>query len=194
MEELMLREDYCDVTIKVEDKDYVGHKAIFGIRSPVFMNMFKYQMSENITGVVDIDDCDAVVFREFMRYIYASRVSKTFPRVLFPLYHVADKYQVVDLKAYCIEQIKSIICVENFSNCAELCFQYNDEHFMDIVTEFLAENMSEIRKSEEWKNFDSENPEEADTLLQKALKYQKLTAKSKKTFLQKVVKLIIGGK
>lgn len=191
---MMLRENYCDVTIKVEDKQYVAHKAMFGIRSPVFMNMFKYQMSENITGVVDIDDCDAEVFREFMRYIYASRVSKTFPRVLFPLYFVADKYQVADLKAYCLEQIKDIICVENFCKCAVLCFQYNEERFMDIVTEFLAENMTEIRKSEEWRNFYSENPEEADELLQKALKYQKLTATSKKTFLQKMAKLIVGGK
>lgn len=190
MEELMLREDYCDVIIKVEDKEYNAHKAIFGIRSPVFMNMFKYQMSETITGVVDIDDCDAVTFREFMRYLYASRVSKNFPKVLFPLHQVADKYQVHDLKAYCLEQIKSTMCVDNFCKSAVLCFQYSEERFMDIVSAFLAENMTEIRKTEQWKNFESENSGEAEKLIQKALKCHELIGNSKKCFLRKFVKSI----
>lgn len=194
MEELLLRGDYSDLTIRVQNREFKAHKAVVGVRSPVFASKFKAQMFENDNSPIEIVDCDAVAFREFLRYLYASRVEENTPEVLFPLYQASDKYQMIDLKVHCLEQIRSTMSLENFCNSAVLCFKYNEERFKDIVSQFLAENMTDILKMEEWKNFESENPVEAEELSYKALIYQEQMAISKQNFLQKICKQIRGRK
>lgn len=173
LEELFLREDDSDVTIRVEDQEFRVHKSILGARTPVFTSMFKHKMSENITGVVDIYDCDAIAFREFLRYLYTGRVAKFSPNNVFSLYRVADKYQVNELKAYCLEYIKNNMCVDMFCDAIILSVHYDEEELMDIAIRFLSENMTDIMDTEKWQTFLSENPSESNKLLLEALKMQK---------------------
>lgn len=194
MEELLLREDYNDLTIRVQNREFKTHKAVIGVRTPYFAAKFKDQMFENDNSPIEIHDCDAVTFREFLRYIYASRIEDNSLEVLFPLYQMSDKYKIIDLKVYCLEQIRSTMSIENFCNSAILCFKYNEERFKDIVSQFLAENMADILTIEEWKNFESENPGEAEELNWKALRYQEQMAISKQNFLQKICYQIRGRK
>ena len=168
-----MREDDSNVIIRVQDREFKAHKSILGARTPVFTSMFKHKMSENITGVVEIDDCDAIAFGEFLYYLYSGRVEKFSPSTVFNLYKIADKYQVNELKSYCMEYIKNNISTDIFCDAIILSVQYEEEELMNLAIKFLSENMTEIMDTEKWQNFLCEHPSESNKLLLEALKLQK---------------------
>lgn len=161
------------MTIRVEDKEFKAHRSILRVRTPVFYGMFENQMYD-ITGVVDILDYDAIAFCEFLRYSYSGRVANCSPNTMCSLHQIADKYEVDDLKEYCLEYIKSNLCVGIFYDALVLAMQHDDAEFMDIAMKFLSENTAEIKNTKKWQIFEYQNPSESDEITQEALKFQKL--------------------
>merc|ERR1712087_104785 len=65
----------ADVTILVGGAKIPAHRAILSARSDYFRRMFNTEMQEAASGVVDVKDVDADIFRRLLRFIYGGVLS-----------------------------------------------------------------------------------------------------------------------
>nr|XP_042903337.1 speckle-type POZ protein-like A [Parasteatoda tepidariorum] len=91
---MLLEKEHADLNLHAGKEIIPVHKCLLSARSPVFSAMFKRDMMENQTGVVDIPDVESEVLCSFVEYLYTDIFSNTdFDHVL-NLLLVADKYQI----------------------------------------------------------------------------------------------------
>lgn len=104
---------FCDLELKMSDgNELKAHKSILVGGSPVFEKMLEHVMKEANGSSVDIPDCDSVVMKELLRYVYCYEI-QGLQKIAHKLVYAAEKYQLDDLKEICINEIVSAITVDN---------------------------------------------------------------------------------
>ncbi|KAL7305955.1 hypothetical protein TKK_0001428 [Trichogramma kaykai] len=104
------------ISLVVGSEKFPVHKEILSSKSDVFAAMFKHEVQENDTKIVKIEDFEADVIDEMIGFMYTDEIKNPIEH-LQDLYAVADKYQIEDLKAKCLE---FLIFNLNFSNSTSL--------------------------------------------------------------------------
>jgi len=67
----------------------------------VFAKMFEHEMTESLEKSVKIEDVEAKVFGQMLRFFYTGQVDN-FMEIATQLYELADRYLVDNFKAYCV--------------------------------------------------------------------------------------------
>ena len=128
--------DFSDVHFTVNGQIFHAHKSVLAMRSPVFAAMFKYDMVENITGSIIIEDIDSTVFAEFLRFIYTGNV-KTLDDIAFELVVAADKYDVDGLKVTCEIHLCKTLTKENAADTLNFANKYRLANLKNNALEFI---------------------------------------------------------
>lgn len=167
---LFLTQEGSDVIIKVKGQKFPAHRLILKAQSPVFAAALQSDMQEKVTGVIDIDDCDPSTFSDFLCFLYCGEVRKLSAENAFSLFTVADKYNVVDLRSMCMEFIKLNLSIDTFCDTIVVSMLYPDtkSELVELITDFLAENLQKITETDAWKSFVVQNPELSKELMRKA--------------------------
>lgn len=155
----------CDVTLKVQDKEYRAHGFVLMARSSVFAANFKHDTLERQTGVITIPDCDPDSFQEFLEYLYSGKLEELSFRSALNLYYTANKYDVEDLKVFCVEYLMQCLTVENICDIAVFADHYDETQLYKEVQEFFSQNFLEIFLIPDWENFMKKNYRLANKLL-----------------------------
>ena len=74
-------------------------------RSPVFKDMFNYQLKENLTNKVYIEDSRPEVIQILLKYLYTVYIHEDNCNVSVEFYIVAEKYFIESLKIKCRKYI-----------------------------------------------------------------------------------------
>lgn len=167
--ELYLRQEDCDVIIKVKGREFPAHRLILKTQSPVFASAFRIDMMERKTGIVDVEDCDPSVFSDFLYFLYCGEVEKLSEDNVFSLFTVADKYDISDLRAMCMEFMKQNLSVNTFCDTIAFALLYDDAELIKLSTDFFATNLTDIIMTVKWQSFLLENPIQGNELMIKAL-------------------------
>ena len=138
--ELYLRQEDCDVTIRVKEQDFPAHKIILKARSPVLASTFRNDMEEKATGIVNIEDCDPSTFSEFLLFLYCEDVDNLSSENVFNLFTVADKYDVSDLSTKCLNFIKGNLSNDTFCETITLALRHTVTELVDLSTNFFIKN------------------------------------------------------
>lgn len=173
LEELLQSGKHSDVTLIVQDKEFNAHRAILGIRSPVFSAMMEHETKEKATGVVNIPDCDPNSFCDFLHFLYTGNTKKLNADNVFDLYTIADKYQVPELCKICVNYMKSSITLQNFCDVLTLSLRHHERELIHLATQFFLKNSTEIAVTVKWSLFMKANPVAANELFLKALNLHK---------------------
>jgi len=104
--------ELSDVVLVTKTGELPAHKFILSARCEVFKKMFEHQFRENIDGKVPMEDHDADLVQEMLRYIYLGEVERldTFAPQLLPL---ADLYELDELKKICLSAMFPAITADN---------------------------------------------------------------------------------
>lgn len=146
---LFKSKESTDVVLNVREKTYLAHKSILGARSPVLAAMFRHDMEEKKTGIVNISDSDPEAFNIFLIFLYSGSVDFTKCNIC-ELYKIADKYDVSDLKLMCTDFMTKNLELENFCDILVLCDQFNDPKLLIEVERYFRENVDKVVSSENW--------------------------------------------
>jgi len=149
-----MSEDYSDVTISCDGKDFPCHKIILTSRSPVFKTMLELDMKENNTGRIEIKDMNLKVFEDLLKFIYTCEAPNIDDHTL-ELFSAADLYQLEDLKKLCEMKLSFGIDVANCINLLILGDLHQAQSLKAAALEFIAKNMKKIS---EWKQSLIANP------------------------------------
>ena len=133
-----------DLVIKCGDTEFYASKAILSSHSDVFLKMFSNELSESQTNELIIDDniandikiTDENVF-EFLRFIYFDHTDRL-DEMKLALLHLAEKYQINDLKAICQEYIFLELNCNNAIQCLILFDRYNCNEMKNKTSLFIA--------------------------------------------------------
>jgi speckle-type POZ protein len=138
-----------DVTIFAQESKFQAHKAILSARSPVFAAMFQNETKESQTNAVGIPDVDGETFGALLRFIYTGHVDNL-EEVTEELFVAADKYQCVQLKMMCQEQMYRTLSTQNAPRFLVLADLPTAHHLKDQCIEFINRNSSDVVKTESW--------------------------------------------
>ena len=144
----------------MKGQEFQAHRLVLKAQSPVFAAIFRNDMQEKVTGIINIEDCDPSSFQDFLCFLYCGEVRKLSPKSAFNLFTVADKYNVSDLRSLCMEFIKMNLSVDTFCDTIELAFLHSesDPELIELSKDFLEKNLQKIIESDKWKSFVVENP------------------------------------
>ncbi|XP_043462378.1 TD and POZ domain-containing protein 1-like [Leptopilina heterotoma] len=137
-----------DFTFTVGESSFKVHKAILSVRSPVFLAMFKQNLTEKTRNVVNIPDIHPIAFNEMLRFIYTGNV-KDLKNFSFEILEAADKYQIEELKEMC-EKIFSDITVREAPSILLLADRHNAKNLRAKTLKFLRQNIKDAISTSEF--------------------------------------------
>lgn len=140
----------CDTTLKIKDKEFKAHRSVLIARSSVFAATFKHDTLERQTGVVTISDCDPDSFLQFLSYLYSGKLEDLSYCSALNLYYTSDKYNVQELKAFCVEYLIQCLSVENICETVVFAANYDDMRLLSAIQDFFNKNVRKILESSEW--------------------------------------------
>lgn len=140
---LLNNDSYSDVTLQVKGKEFHAHRTILANRSPVFAAMLMHNMKEKHENVVEIEDIDDKVFEEALQFMYTGKVDeiKKFANDLLVL---ADKYDIVGLKAMCERTLCKSLNSKNALECLNLADLHGAKKLRAESINFVVSNAKQI--------------------------------------------------
>ncbi|XP_051161492.1 speckle-type POZ protein-like isoform X1 [Leptopilina boulardi] len=166
---LFLMSDHLsDVKFKIDNKEFPAHKIMLASASPVFEKMFFYQMKENITNTVEVNDTDPDVFKEMLNFIYTGNVDNL-DSVAFGLFESANIYDISKLKIICEQHLENGLAVYNVISIFELADRYNSLHLKKKCIEYVDKNYTTIKETKDFKDLNKDlTMELLDAIITKA--------------------------
>jgi len=140
-----------DVTVKCGDATFECNKFMMTSRSPVFKSMFKSNMIESQTNIVNIVDLQPKVVKGMLQYIHTGICSDKHNISPQDLLVAADRYQLEKLKVSCQEKLIHSLAVDNCITTLILSDVYNATDLRDPALQFVSKNIKAISKSCDWK-------------------------------------------
>lgn len=140
----------ANFVIVVENREFRVHKEILASKSSVFLAMFDSEMKEKKENKMTIEDIEAEVFHEFLRYIYTNIVNElnTHAEKLFV---VADKYDLSKLRLICIDELTRSLKIENAIHTLMFADRYNTNTLKERAIEFIKWHIKSIVETEDYK-------------------------------------------
>ena len=126
-------------------------------RSPVFGAMFHHESSEKQTGVITIPDCDPDSFIKFLEFLYCGKLEEVSFCTAFHLYSTSDKYDVQELKSFCVEFMERSLTEDNVCDAIILADMYNDTKLLSATQDFFNKNANRIVVTSKWKSLFKSN-------------------------------------
>ena len=136
---LFLDPQFSDVVLLCQGEETRAHRVILSTRSPVFRAMLQSEMSECVTGKIQIDDANKDVLKEMMRYMYCAKVDEKFTQFKVLLI-LADKYQVDELIKYCGTKMVESLNKDNVLQIGIFAELHNAEDLMKECVKFIIDN------------------------------------------------------
>ncbi|XP_071033417.1 speckle-type POZ protein B-like [Parasteatoda tepidariorum] len=167
LKKMLLEREHTDLNLHAGKEMIPVHKCLLSARSPVFSAMFKRDMKENQTGVVDIPDVESEVLRSFVEYLYTDIFSNTEFEHVLNLLLVADKYQVNSLKERCSKILISKISTENIYEVISVADLVNQVALKQLALNYIKTNKMAIIQSPDWSDWVERNMKLAIEILTK---------------------------
>ena len=125
-----------------------AHKCILAARSPVFRTMFASGMAESLTNEVRIHDFEAVVVKEFIRFLYTEQCDYAIlTQYVRELLSIACKYQVSSLKSLCENQLCSTLNTTNVGNILYLADMYDATQLEVRALDYVTNHAKQVVKA-----------------------------------------------
>lgn len=164
-----MKQEDCDIIIKVKGKEFPAHKLILRAQSPVFASTFRNDMKERSTGIIDIKDCDPDTFSNFLGFLYSGDIQNLSVDNVFSLFTTSDKYDVQDLRKKCLQFMKENLSVDTICDTIRLAVLHSEKELIKLSTEFFVKNLQDILVTVKWQVFLAENVTLGNELLIKSL-------------------------
>lgn len=159
--DLYVEQRYCDVRFSFKgDQRIGGHRNILAARSPVFAAMFQHNMKEAITGQVNIEDSEPDIFKQLLHYIYSGRISTPLTDAIAqPLFLVADKYNIKDLKKECTTFLLTCVRMDNVVGLLVWANLHSVDALKEVTLTFVAHNAKDICRLKDWEELTKNYPD-----------------------------------
>ena len=158
---LFNNEKLSDVTISLtgQKRKLHVHKHVLAKKCKVFEAMFSHDMLESKNKSVDIEDVSYEAMQEMLRYIYTGEIFDITDSTFLDLIKAADKYQILDLKVRCENDIAKQLTTENALSVLVVAHQSNAVLLKEKTIEFIVANPKTVAENPEFDSLTQSHPE-----------------------------------
>jgi len=150
-EALLTSKNELDITFRVQGQLIPAHKQVLTEKSRYFYKAFNSGMAESRQDIIEIEDCEYEVFKEFLRWIYQATAAYGDIDRTMKLLTLADKYLQEDLCEKCIYSLVFRINMENIYKILDFAHEKDIpqiktwclKHFKEKITIHNVANLIE---------------------------------------------------
>lgn len=156
-----------------------AHKHVLFCHSDVFASMLRHGvwMLESQITHTEIQDMEASIFKEFLRYLYTGVFPDLTVDVALQFYKAADKYAIDALKTQCVSFLSENLSPEKALDILIVVDQHGDPDYKKNVMEYVIKEKIQFME-DKWIDFCAENQTLASEVFN--LFCQKLQRKKRK--------------
>ncbi|XP_073836747.1 protein roadkill-like [Musca autumnalis] len=156
---LLASEEFSDITLVAQGGiELKAHRLILRTRSTVFDAMFRNDFLENQTNRITIDDIDADVLEEMLKYIYTGDDDNIPKEMASELLMVADKYALMDLQEMCVKILIDSKQIDTITDTLLLAERNSNKRLKEQVIEFIIANIKDVMETVHWKTLQETEP------------------------------------
>lgn len=148
---LVLQDDYSDVTFVVEEKKFPAHRVILAARCSYFRALLYGGMKEAEMNIeIVISDTSADAFETLLKYIYTGKmkISTTNDEDILDILGLANKYGFPALESALSTHLLSNLTAENVCILYDVAILYSLPELQGGTAEFIDKNALDILKSD----------------------------------------------
>ena len=148
---LLKEQTLTDITFKVKNETFKAHTIIVAAGSPVLSAMFKNNLIENRTRIVEVKDTKPQVFKQLLQYLYTGNASQIeHGGMAHYLFVAADTYGVGSLKEECVSVLIKNLKVENAVHTLVFTHLHFSKKLHDATLSFMSSNATAICSRKDW--------------------------------------------
>ena len=160
LNELRESNSLCDTTIRAQGKDFPAHRCVLSAASLYFRAMFKWELKEKESNLVELKEMKSTTISDVLHYIYTGETTIDSSNVE-DLFVVADYLIIPSLKKEAAVFLQNEMM--NVSTCLALesfASQYDCEQLRQAAVSFQAENFVDVSRSEDFALLDLKKVQE----------------------------------
>lgn len=149
MKQLREHSNLCDITLCVQEEEFMAHRLVLAACSPYFNAMFTNQHLESSLSRVELSGMDSEALRTLIDFAYSSNLVIREDNVQAVL-AAANLLQMISVVDACCEFLEAQIDVENCLGIAAFAELLSCSRLYQRSWEFALENFHEVWHSEEF--------------------------------------------
>ena len=156
-----LRKDkvLCDVTLRIEGKDFAAHRCVLSAASPYFRSLFTSGFKENKDSVEELQEIKTTTMDQALRFIYTGEALVNASNAQ-DLLRTADYLIIPSLKAKVSDYLKDTIHASNCLELESLAFQYGCKSLKEAAAAYKLQNFVSVVEADDFKVLDFERIKE----------------------------------
>ena len=148
---LYLDNEFSDIKIICDGKEFPCHKLVLSLRSSVFKAMFSSDLKISDAedeSTLKIDDISAGTMTQFIKFLYTDELKSE--DIDANLLIAANKYDLKRLVNICVKHLESIIDVENVMEITFTAYLIDNDQLLQKASKFISNNIGAIKKPDQW--------------------------------------------
>ncbi|XP_073841535.1 speckle-type POZ protein-like [Musca autumnalis] len=144
---ILTSKEFSDVTVVAPyGAKFKVHKLILCARSQVFAAMFRNDSQESKTNLIRIDDMDAEVIEEMLKFMYTC--GNIPEKMAAELFIAANKYSLLDLQTLCEDILIETMEVATVADILLLADRHANERLKTTAVQFIVNNIKTVKSTE----------------------------------------------
>ena len=151
--------EFSDIKIICDGKEFPCHKLLLSLRSSVFKAMFSSDLKISDAedeSTLKIDDISAGTMTQFIKFLYTDELKSE--DIDANLLIAANKYDLKRLVNICVKHLESIIDVENVMEITFTAYLIDNDQLLQKASKFISNNIGTIKKPEQWDQINKTYP------------------------------------
>ena len=149
LNELRLHNELCDITLKLNGREFPTHRAILSANSPYFRTMFTSSYSEATQSVVELHGMTPTALEVLIQFFYTSTLHISTDNVQEVL-PAACMFQVTAVKNACAEFMRRHLGAGNCLGVRAFADTHSCPRLRRVADSFAKRHFQEVTLSEEF--------------------------------------------
>ena len=148
LQEQRNKNEFCDVTLQVENETFNAHRSVLAAFSDYFLKMFTTDMREKHSQVIPIQTVTLRAAKQILDAIYTGQFDLS-KDSLTEILHAASLMEITDVITAIGDYMSDTLSVSNCYNYKKLAALYSFNQLLQSVDEFILKNIVEV-SNETW--------------------------------------------
>ncbi|XP_060063819.1 kelch-like protein 12 [Ylistrum balloti] len=141
----------CDVILRVEGRDFPGHRIVLAACSDYFCAMFTNEMSEKDKQIIELHEISSSVMEVLLDFVYTETVNVSVENVQ-ELLPAACLLQLTGVKQACCSFLEKQLDCTNCLGIKVFAEQHSCELLLAAAESFGLKHFEEVLMQEEYRN------------------------------------------
>jgi len=147
------RNEFCDITLEVEEQQVFCHKILLSARCPYFKTMFASGLKEAQQSLIQLQNCAQFnLLTAILEFIYTDDVENITEDIVIDLLSTSHSFELRRLKSIVENVCGYSLDVDNVGCLLDIAVMYSCDTLNRACMFFILRDYNKVIGTEAWKN------------------------------------------